>query len=199
MDRVYRLNLINSITGFKPANLIGTKSESGIPNLAIVSSVVHLSSSPAMLGFIQRPTHIQRHTYQNIKETGVYSVNHVHTSMIEQAHCTSAKFAFEESEFEKCGLTEAYTDDFYAPMVEESFVNIAMSYVEEYNIQASNTILLVGRVEFISLPEDAITSFGELDLNRVMTASISGLNNYHESKQIQRIPYARPENYENSF
>ena len=35
MDRIYRLNLINSLSGIKPANLIGTRSNSGINNLAI--------------------------------------------------------------------------------------------------------------------------------------------------------------------
>ena len=38
-ERKWRLNLINSVSGIKPANLIGTKSEDGIDNLAIFSSV----------------------------------------------------------------------------------------------------------------------------------------------------------------
>ena len=52
MNRVRRLKLINSITGVKPANLVGTKSKKGVSNLAIMSSVVHLSSDPALIGFI---------------------------------------------------------------------------------------------------------------------------------------------------
>ena len=38
LNKIYRLNLINSITGYKPANLIGTKSKNGVTNLAIFSS-----------------------------------------------------------------------------------------------------------------------------------------------------------------
>ena len=41
LEKVYRLNLINSITGIKPANLIGTRSNKGIDNVAIFSSIVH--------------------------------------------------------------------------------------------------------------------------------------------------------------
>ena len=40
LDRVFRLNLINSVTGFKPAVLIATKSRDGQENVAIFSSVV---------------------------------------------------------------------------------------------------------------------------------------------------------------
>ena len=47
-DRLRRLNLINSVTGIKPANLIGTISEAGVPNLAIFSSVFHLGTNPAL-------------------------------------------------------------------------------------------------------------------------------------------------------
>ena len=55
MDKISRLNLINSITGVKPSNLIGTKSKDGFSNLAIFSSVVHLGSKPPLIGFITRP------------------------------------------------------------------------------------------------------------------------------------------------
>ena len=40
LERIYRINLINAISGFKSLNLLGTKSESGKPNVAIFSSVV---------------------------------------------------------------------------------------------------------------------------------------------------------------
>ena len=50
MSKIFRLNLINSITGIKPANLIGTKSKDNLENLAIFSSVVHLGSNHALLG-----------------------------------------------------------------------------------------------------------------------------------------------------
>ena len=47
LDRIQRLNIINSVTGIKPANLIGTISNADEPNLAIFSSVVHLGSKYA--------------------------------------------------------------------------------------------------------------------------------------------------------
>ncbi|WP_367997822.1 hypothetical protein [Tenacibaculum soleae] len=68
MGHLYKINLMNSISGYKPANLIATKSEDGVTNLAVFSSVVHYGSSPAILGFVLRPTTVARNTYDNIKK-----------------------------------------------------------------------------------------------------------------------------------
>ena len=42
LDKIYRINLINSCSGYKSANLIGSVSDEGINNLAIFSSITHL-------------------------------------------------------------------------------------------------------------------------------------------------------------
>ncbi|MEM6687604.1 MAG: flavin oxidoreductase, partial [Bacteroidota bacterium] len=42
MEKLYRINLINSCSGYKSANLIGTKSTDGFTNVAVFSSVTHL-------------------------------------------------------------------------------------------------------------------------------------------------------------
>ena len=70
LDKLYRINLINSCSGFKSANLIASKNKNGISNVAIFSSVIHLGSDPALLAFITRPTTVSRNTYENILETG---------------------------------------------------------------------------------------------------------------------------------
>ena len=109
LERKYRLNLINSITGIKPANLVGTRSNDGHDNLAIISSVVHLGSNPAQLGLIMRPqVKAPKDTFLNIKETGYYSINHVSASFIKKAHYTSAKLARHESEFERMKLEKEF-------------------------------------------------------------------------------------------
>ncbi|MGJ8661580.1 MAG: flavin reductase family protein, partial [Bacteroidota bacterium] len=129
-DKVDRLNLINGLTGIKPANLIGTVSNDGQENVAIFSSVVHLGSNPALFGFILRPAgDVPRNTYENIKETGFYTINHVHESIVENAHFTSAKFPGDVSEFDKCGLTPIYKEGFKAPFVENAFVQLGMRFV----------------------------------------------------------------------
>ena len=48
LDKVFRINLINSCSGYKSANLIGTKSNEGTTNVAVFSSIVHLASNPPL-------------------------------------------------------------------------------------------------------------------------------------------------------
>ena len=86
MDKISKLNLINSCTGYKSANLIATKSIDGDTNVAVFSSITHLGSSPALIGFIMRPTTVPRDTYKNIMETGYFTVNHITVDMIADAH-----------------------------------------------------------------------------------------------------------------
>jgi flavin reductase (DIM6/NTAB) family NADH-FMN oxidoreductase RutF len=195
MDKIYRLNLINSIPGFKSANLIGTKSIRGETNLSVFSSVIHIGSNPALLGFIVRPAVVPRHTYSNLKTTGVFTINHIHKGFVDKAHYTSAKFDKNTSEFNAVGLTEEYLDDFFAPFVKESKLKTACSFLEEYEIKANNTILVVGEIQSIFLPNGIVTENGEINLDQIDDVCISGLYNYHQVKKIAAFYYSRPENF----
>ena len=77
MEQRERARLINSLSGFKSANLIGTCDKQGLENLAVVSSVVHLGSNPPLFGFIVRPTESRRDTLENILETKHFTINSV--------------------------------------------------------------------------------------------------------------------------
>lgn len=190
-----RANLINSISGYKSANLIGTISNSGNANLAIFSSVVHIGANPPLMGFIMRPTQdVPRHTYENIKENGFYTINHVHENFVENAHWTSAKFERDESEFEKCGLTEEFLADFKAPFVAQSKIKIGLKFAEEIPINLNKTILIIGEIQHIFVLENALLENGNVDLNKTASVAISGLDTYHKVEKISEFPYARKSN-----
>lgn len=194
LEKRKRLNIINSITGIKPANLIGTVSEDNVANVAIFSSIVHLGSNPALLGFIVRPTgEVPRNTYENILANGRYTINHVHESFVKNAHYTSAKFDREISEFDKCGLTDEYLHDFKAPFVKESTIKIGMKYCESIPIERNGTILVIGEVEHLILPDEAVSDKGYIDLEAADVAGISGLNTYYSLEKIASFPYVRIE------
>lgn len=194
LERRKRLNIINSITGIKPANLIGTKSKNGQTNLAIFSSVVHLGSNPALIGFIMRPTgDVPRHTYENIKETGTYTINHVPTNLVDRAHYTSAKIDRSVSEFDRCGLTAEYLESFDSPFVKESHLKIGLSLMDEVPIKINGTSLIIGQIEQLIVPDQAVDDNGYIDLSLFNTAGISGLNSYYSLSPIASFPYARPD------
>ena len=165
MPHLFKINLINSISGYKPANLIATKSEDGISNVTIFSSVVHYGSSPAILGFVLRPTTVPRNTYDNIKKTGFYTINSISENIIEDAHHTSAKYASEISEFDKTDLSEEYKDDFHAPYVKESPLKIGLKFLEEYHIKTNGTILVLGEVTDLYLNDGMLSEDGFLNLS----------------------------------
>ena len=192
MDRKRRLNIINSVTGIKPANLIGSISAKGQTNLAIFSSVVHLGSDPALLGFVTRPTgEVPRHTYENLKETGQYTINQVSTNHIKQAHYTSAKLDRGVSEFERMNLTECFVDGFDAPFVSESKLKIGMQFEEEIPIERNGTILIIGSISYLQIDEEAVNDKGYIDLQKLDAAGISGLNSYYSLNFLESFPYVR--------
>lgn len=191
-ERIRRLNIINSVSGIKPANLIGTISGNGQSNLAIFSSVVHLGSDPALLGFILRPQNeVPGDTYSNILETGHYTVNHIHTDFTMKAHYTSAKFNKGESEFDACGFKEEYLFDHPAPFVKESNLKIGMKFLKSVPIEVNNTSLIIGQIEHLVIPDEAINESGYIDLSLVSDVGISGLNLYYRLEKLASYPYAR--------
>lgn len=192
MHHLYRINLINSCSGYKSANLIGTKSIDGITNVAVFSSVTHLGSDPALLGFFLRPTTVIRNTYQNIKDTGVFTINHIHEPHLEEAHHTSAKYDASISEFDATQLEEAYKDGFFAPFVNDSPVQMAMTYVEEYAIAANNTLLMIGEIKNLYIRDGLLQKDGFINLSEANIAAVNGLDGYAIPKLKTRLAYQRP-------
>jgi flavin reductase (DIM6/NTAB) family NADH-FMN oxidoreductase RutF len=189
----YRANLINSVTGYKSCNLLGTIAPTGNTNLAIFNSVVHIGSNPALLGFILRPLTVKRDSYNNFKTAGYFTVNQVSESIIKQAHHTSAKYEENVSEFDKSGLTEEFLDGFEAPYVSESAIKIGCTYRNEYEIEENGCLLIIGAIEHIYIPEEIITEDGWANLEKTNAISAVGIDGYAFPKIVERLSYARPE------
>ena len=193
MDKIFRLNLINSCTGFKSANLLGTKSLNDVSNVAVFSSITHLGSNPPLIGFILRPTTVPRDTYRNIKDTSVFTVNHIYSDIIEDAHHTSAKYPDEVSEFTKTDLQEEFLGDFSAPFVKDAKIRLGCTFLNEYEIKENDTLLLVSQVDHLYVADQEILQTdGWLKLQNADTVTINGLDGYAKTALIDRYPYARP-------
>lgn len=192
MDKQFRANFINSVTGYKSANLLGTVDQEGVTNLAVFSSITHLGSNPPLIGFITRPTVVPRHTYANIKTTGVFTINHINAAIIEEAHQTSARYDTHVSEFDATGLTPEFLKEGKAPFVAEAHIKIACRYVNEYPIKENGTLLVIGAIEDIYLPEGVHdTEDGWIDLSKTRGVTINGLDSYAEPQLLDRLQYAK--------
>ena len=192
MEKIERLNLINSCTGYKSANLIATKSSDGQPNVAVFSSITHLGSNPPLIGFIMRPTTVPRDTYRNIKETGYFTVNHITADKISAAHHTSANYKIGNSEFEVTDLEEEYKEALKIPFVKGSPVQLYCKYLNEYHIQENDTIHIIASIEHLFFDENLEHKDGWLQLDKANVVAINGLDGYCLPKLIDRFEYARP-------
>ena len=193
MDKRIRAAFINSITGFKPANLVGTANSGGHSNLAIMSSVVHLGSHPPLLALVIRPNPVERHTLDNILETGVYTINHVSADIVEAAHQTAARYPRDTSEFAATGLSELWIDGFDAPFVAQAAIRIGLKLRDQQTIALNQTHLVIGEIVHAHAPQSCITAEGAIDIEAAGSVALSGLDSYHESRRIKRMAYAKPD------
>ena len=192
MEQRYRANFINSLTGFKSLAMIGTIDRKGQKNLAIFNSIVHLGAHPPLIGMITRPDSVDRHTLQNILETGYYSINHVQEEMMEKAHQTSARYPKTVSEFDAVGLDFEVINDFPAPFVKASTIKIGVQFKEKVPFAINGTIFVIGEIKQITLPKDVVQTDGFVDLVNAGTITNSGLDSYHVVLDGRRFPYAKP-------
>jgi flavin reductase (DIM6/NTAB) family NADH-FMN oxidoreductase RutF len=191
-ERFYRANFINSLTGFKSVSLIGTVNQNGQTNLGVFSSIVHMGSDPALIGYINRLRKAAPHTLANIESTGVYTINHILSSFLEKAHQTSAKYPDGVSEFEEVGLTPKYIDTFPAPFVGESLVRYGLTLQEIVPIKINSTFLVIGKIHSILLEDDLLKPDGFIDLHKAGTVCSNGIDSYYSTKPLARLNYAKP-------
>ena len=192
LPKRYRTNFVNSLSGFKSGNLIGTISPDGQENLAIFTSVVHLGANPALMGFIMRPVSVPRHTYENIMANKSFTINHVASSFYKKAHQTAARYDREVSEFTASGLTPFYSENTKAPYVKESLVKIGLSFVEALEIKANGTQMIIGAIEEVLVSPDLVLPDGYINLEKAGTVAVSCLDGYHQTEQLARLTYAKP-------
>ena len=192
LNKIYRINLINSITGYKSANLIGTVSKKGIENLAVFSSVTHLGSNPALLSFFVRPNVVPRNTYKNIKENKFFTVNHISKGKIEDAHHTSAKYEEDISEFDKTNFQSEYKNNWEAPFVKDSAIQLGCKYLNEYYLKENGCSMIIASIEIIFIRKGLLQDDGWVELAKGDIVTVNGLDAYALPKTIKRFEYARP-------
>jgi len=192
LDKIYRINLINSCSGFKSANLLGTISTEGITNVAVFSSVTHLGSNPPTLGFILRPTTVPRNTHKNLKDLGYFTINHIWEEVIEDAHHTSAKYPDDVSEFDMTNFESEFKGNFKAPFVKNAPVQMSMKFIEEIYVPSNDVMLVVAQIQELYVKDELLQNDGLINLSLGNIATINGLDTYAIPKFKKQLTYQRP-------
>ena len=192
LDKNYRRAFINSLAGFRQAVLVGTQSSTGIANLAIFNSLIHLGADPALFGLISRPDTVPRDTLQNIIDTKTYTLNFIGAEHYKKAHQTSARYHKEVSEFEQVGFTPQYETVCAAPFVAEADVKIAMQFEQSIPIPLNGTILIIGSILQVDIAEGLVEADGFVNLSSANILISQGLDAYFVAAPIGRLAYAKP-------
>lgn len=192
-ERFYRANFLNSISGFKPLNLIATVDAQGVSNLGLFSNIVHLGADPALVGFVNRPREAAPHTLGNIERSGFYTINHVHPEILARAHQCSAKYPDGVSEFAETGLTEEWVDGLPVPYVRESLIRYALELVQVNPIPMNGTFFVIGRVLQAQLDPSLVCADGFIDISRADSLVSTGLDAYGRVSALARYRYAKPD------
>jgi flavin reductase (DIM6/NTAB) family NADH-FMN oxidoreductase RutF len=190
-DQRYRATFINSLGGFKSVALIGTVNGGGQTNLAIFNSLFHLGANPPLFGLMVRPNSVERHTLNNILETGEFTVNHITENFYKQAHQTSARYAHNISEFDATGLTAEYKEHVKAPFVKESNIQIGAEFLRKIDINENGTIIIIAKITSVTIPQNCIGTDGCIDIEKAGTITCAGLDGYYTTSRLARLSYAK--------
>jgi flavin reductase (DIM6/NTAB) family NADH-FMN oxidoreductase RutF len=191
MDPLSRVQFATSLPGAKPISLIGTSDLSGRTNLAPFSSVLHLGSAPCLLGMVNRPDSVERHTLANLLETRCWTINHLHSDILDAGHQCSARYPKMVSEFEATGLTPHFESGFAAPFVSESRFRIGLELEDIIHIPANGTKLIVGRVVLVQLAEGSLANHGGIDLFGIDCLASTSLDTYFTIQPLARLAHAK--------
>lgn len=193
MEKQERVHFINSLGGFKSVSLVGTVNNNEQTNLAIFSSIFHIGANPPLIAMVFRPTPPGCNTLYNILQTGFYTINHINENIYKQAHQTSARYDYDISEFEITGLQSEYKNNFKAPFVKESNIQLGVEFKEKIDITINNTMMIIGEIKEVYFPENCLCEDGFLDLEKANTITCSGLDSYHKTIRLDRLSYAKPD------
>lgn len=187
--------IVNGLSGFKSVNLVGTVNDKGEENLSVISSFFHLGAAPPLMGFVLRPHSKEspRHTLINLKETGFYTLNAVSEDFFIKAHQASGRYPKDVSEFDEVGLESVYKDEFKAPYVKKSPIQIGFKLVEVIDVKHNKTHIVIGEITELHILKEMIREDGFLDLEAGKILALSGLDSYHKTERLERLSYAKPD------
>ena len=85
-----------------------------------------------------------------------------------------------------------YKDNFFAPYVAESNIQLGIEFKEKITIPINNTTMIIGEITQIYIPENCLSEDGFVDIEKANSITCSGLDSYHKTVQLDRLSYAKP-------
>jgi flavin reductase (DIM6/NTAB) family NADH-FMN oxidoreductase RutF len=181
-DHGLRHDPLMSIIAPRPIGWIGSRSASGVNNLAPFSFFNLLSHTPPILAFCCNGP---KDTPLIVGETGDFSWNLATRPLAERMNASSAPLPIDEDEFAFSGLTPVQGRKISAPLVAESPVSMECRVIEIIQLRDidGNTAsgkLVLGQIVGIHIAQNVIVD-GVYDLIRAQPISrAGGIGDYYQ-------------------
>lgn len=162
--------LIGSVAP-RPIAWAGTRSKTGVNNLAPFSFYNCFSSRPPIVGFspIPRPDGRKKDTLQNVQDSGCFTLSCASYHLVKQMSRSSALLEPDEDEFVYAGLTPAEAKHIAAPYVAEALVafECELRQIISFGNEPGSGNLILGEIKHVHIADhiyqDGRVDFGTLD------------------------------------
>jgi len=162
----------------RPVVIITTVSKEGVPNAALKTNFMIVSS----LKTVAFACHPEHDTYRNIIETGEFVVNVPSEEIIEQVMVTAVDFPHNVNEIEKAGLTSIPSERVKPPRIEECKLHM------ECRLKWCKDNIFVGDVVASSVDEDLIRGSAKERQMKLRQILLVGANMYSIIGEIKELP-----------
>lgn len=168
-----------------PAVMLSCQRENEKPNIITVAWAATVCTSPAMLSVSVRP---ERYSYGIIQETGEFAVNLVTKKLARAADYCGVKSGRNVDKFQEMKLTPGKPEHIFAPVIEESPVNIECR-VEKILPLGSHDLFLA-RVLGVQVEERYLDEDGRLNLHRCGLVAYSHGEYFELGEKIGTFGYS---------
>lgn len=146
----------------KPALVIGSYSAKGEPDMMTAAWAGIVNSDPLYIGVSIRPS---RKTYENIKETGFFSISVPSAQYVAQMDYIGNVSGHDENKFEKLGLTPVHGNYANAPYVGEFPIVIECRVVD--SIPLGSHTQFIGEVLDTKIDSAFLTADNQVNIEKL--------------------------------
>ncbi|MFP4548354.1 MAG: flavin reductase family protein [Fidelibacterota bacterium] len=153
----------------KPALVIGSYNEAGVPNIMTASWAGICNSRPMCIAVSLRPATL---SYHNITNTRAFTVNVPSEDLIKIVDFVGVKSGRDMNKFEKLGLTAVKADSVHAPYVAEFPVVIECKVIQMHDIGSHRQF--IGEVLDTKVDPSLLDEKGNVDVTKLKPISYGG-------------------------
>jgi len=176
-------NPFNAIVAPRPIGWISTRASAG-DNLAPYSFFNAVAYDPPQVIFAGS----LKDSIANVQETGVFAVNMVARSQLEQMSETSARFARGVDEFARAGIAKAECEMIDCPRVADSPATLECRMTQIVPLVGGDDFLVIGTVVGVHIAQAALDARGRFSPALFGQMARLGYMDYAEVREVITLP-----------